>query len=478
LTFWLSKTTFFNRTAVFDEEANNSFSYNELYSHINKVGQILHTNKKNLVLLLTDNSYSSIVLYLASIASDSAAMLVDAKTNKELISKIIEIYQPDFILSKSEIATSFGQARNIFMDKLNFYVLEAEQNGRPVIFKDLALLLSTSGTTGSSKFVRLTKSNILSNARSIKEYLSIDENQTTITLLPMQYSFGLSIINSHLLAGAKIVCTNKSIVEKGFWELFASQAVTTFSGVPYTYQILERIHFNQMKLPSLNYFTQAGGHLNAQSKRYFLDFAKEHKTKFIVMYGQTEATARISYVPFDYLEKKIDSIGIAIPDGIMEIIDEDGVKILEPNKTGELVYRGKNVMLGYATSRACLSKKDDLNGELRTGDLAKFDEDGFFYLTGRLKRFLKVFGNRINLDDIERMLEEQFGFPFAVTGIDDNVFILSEKFTDGKRVTEFLSSKLGMHFSAFHFKVSHKLPTSANGKKDYVAINNLFAKAN
>ena len=185
--------------------------------------------------------------------------------------------------------------------------------------EDLAVLLSTSGSTGSSKFVKLSKENILDNALNICKYLKINSNHTTITTMSPSYSYGMSIINTHFISGSKIILNNQSFFEKIFWDKVKKYKVNSFGGVPYHYEILKKLKFSNFNLPSLKYLTQAGGGMNKDLILYFLKCCKKNNIKFIQMYGQTEASPRISYLPFKIARKKIGSIGKAIPGGHIAI---------------------------------------------------------------------------------------------------------------------------------------------------------------
>ena len=389
--------------------------------------------------------------------------------DSELKNRLISIYKPEIIFSVDEISENFsGYDKVIINEKFSLYLSAIFQNNSP--HQDLAVLLSTSGTTGSPKLVKLSYKNIQSNAESIAEYLKINESEKPITSLPMSYSFGLSVINSHLLKGASILCSNKSMVMREFWNTFNFQKCTSFSGVPYNYQMLQRLKFDKMELPTLKTMTQAGGRLSEEFVKYFYETAVSKKINFLVMYGQTEATARISYVPFEKLGDKIGSIGIAIPGGGIKIFS-DGKEISFSNEQGELVYFGNNVMMGYAESRDDLLKGDELNGVLHTGDLAYKDTDGFYYITGRLKRFIKLFGLRVNLDEVEKMLENQFSCAAACYGSDDSLKILMQTHSE---ISEIVKKKIieiyKIHHSVVNVKCVDSIPVTASGKKDYQLI--------
>ena len=242
-----------------------------------------------------------------------------------------------------------------------------------LLYGELGLLLTTSGSTGSPKFVRQSYTNILDNARSIVTYLELDETERPITTLPMNYTYGLSIINSHLLVGASILVTDKTLMEKEFWSFFKESKATSFGGVPYTYEMLDKLRFYRMELPSLRTMTQAGGKILPELHEKFAKYAKEQGKRFVVMYGQCEATARMGYLPYEKAVEKKGSMGIVIPGGKFRLIDVNGKEITDPYITGELVYEGKNVTLGYAECKDDLGKGDERGGILETGDMAQFE---------------------------------------------------------------------------------------------------------
>ena len=194
----------------------------------------------------------------------------------------------------------------------------------------MRLLLTTSGSNCSQKLVRLSDQNLFSNAQSIINYLSLDVNEKPITTLPMHYSFGLSIINSHLISGATILLTKRSLFEKKFWEFFHSSNPTSISGTPYIFDILNKLRFFKKDFSSVKTITQAGGKLNIEMNELILNYCDKNNKKFYVMYGQTEASPRISYLPPQNSRKKIGSIGIPIPDGKLSLIDSNKKEI----KTG------------------------------------------------------------------------------------------------------------------------------------------------
>jgi long-chain acyl-CoA synthetase len=470
--FWNNLKYYFNNIALIDTTNNKSYTYGGLNSAAENAAENLNLSNKGLIFLFTQNNYNSVVLYLAALKSGNAVLLLDEKLNDEIRINLINKYSPEFLITSSSIKPINYNLKSNILD-LNIYKINDLSQSK--IFPDLAVLLSTSGTTGSPKLVRLTYKNIQSNSNSITEYLKIGSSERPITTLPISYSYGFSIINSHLLKGATIILTDKTVYFRDFWNLFNDYKCTSFAGVPYTYTMLKRINFYKINLPTLKTMTQAGGKLSEEFIRYFQQYASDRGINFYVMYGQTEAAPRISYVPPEKLKDKIGSIGISIPDGELKIVNE-GKDINTPNVNGEIVYKGENVMLGYAETRYDLKKGDELNGVLFTGDLGYKDADGFFYLTGRMKRFIKLFGLRINLDEVQKMIENHFRISTVCTGKDELLKILIQ--TDDHRIEVNVKNKVltlyKLNFKSVVVKSTNHIPTANTGKYDYKMIEEMF----
>ncbi len=456
-----------SKSVFFNADSNEEYSFNSINTEIEKFGEYFRLNGKGLVFLLCNQSVSTLIGYLASLRSGHAVLLTEDSQNNELKSQLIEKYRPEFVLVPENGQFHFeGYTFLNCLSSVRFYKRNTMEHSE--VFADTALLLSTSGTTGSHRFVRLSYQNIQVNAESIKEYLNISSNDVAITSLPISYSYGLSIINSHLFAGAQIVFTGSSLMQKEFWEYLEKYRCSSLSGVPFTFSMLERLRFERKDLPHLKTLTQAGGRLAAEKIKHFADIAKMKGMKFFVMYGQTEASPRISYIPPENLVEKCDSVGIAIPGGKISVIKEEG-KVCAPNEIGEIVYQGPNVMLGYAESRECLEKQDEQKGTLYTGDLGYKDEDGYLYITGRKKRFIKVFGLRINLDEVEAMLESEVGCSVACIGSDDKLILIVETKDpeESKKIKHLVSKKYSLAQSVIQVKDSDAIPVTQSGKRDY-----------
>ena len=350
-------------------------------------------------------------------------------------------------------------------------LLRAEPLSRPEIYDpwpcvmhaDLRLLLSTSGTTGAPKLVRLSASNLTSNAHAISEYLKLDQSERAATSLPLHYSYGLSVLHSHLSVGATLVLTEHSLQQDAFWR--EAEGATSLALVPAQAEIVPPAGL-VARLPKLRYVTQAGGRLPPDQVREFARVGAEDGWSFFVMYGQTEAAPRMAYLPPEHAEIAADAIGQAIPGGTLHLEDADGREVLGAGSVGELIYRGPNVMMGYGRARDDLLE-GAVTDALHTGDLAMRTSDGFFKITGRKSRFIKPFGLRVGLDDVEAVARELAGSGYAV-GSDTHlaVFLRAPK----PELRSWLAARFGLPGSLIHVFTLETAPRLSSGKIDYKTL--------
>ena len=430
--------------------------------------------QKGLLFCQCENRLGSLVGYVACMEHHIPIVLLDGSKDLSVLQNLMAIYQPEYVwISTDKVEVVGGETIHGFasfsLQKMQYEVAV----DKPEIHPELALCLTTSGSTGSPKFVRLSEKNVLANAESIAEYLEIDENERPVTTLPSYYSYGVSVINSHLIKGATLLLTEGTVAQRDFWNFMKEQKATSIAGVPYTYEMLKMMRFFRMDLPYLKTMTQAGGKLNKDIVKEYIEYAQKTGKRFFVMYGQTEATARMSYLPFENAMEKCASIGVAIPRGKFAIIDVNGNAIEESDVDGELVYTGPNVSLGYAECRADLAKGDENQGVLHTGDVARRDADGFYYITGRLKRFVKVWGNRCNLDATEQMVKA-ITTDCACAGVDDKitVFVTEQGLED--KIVKLLMEKTGLNNKAFEVRVIASIPKSSSGKIQYAELQKML----
>lgn len=442
------------------------------YLNLKKEGDkiIKAIGKRCLVFSLCENSIGSVLGYTAFINNGIVPALLNRDLDIELLCNLLITYRPSYIwIPQDKIEQIYDiqptiQVQSVY-EIYNYALLKTDYEIDYDIFSDLALLLTTSGSTGSPKFVRQSYINVKDNAQSIVGYLELNASERPITSLPMNYTYGLSIINSHFLVGATLLLTSFGLMQKEFWDFFKNEKATSFGGVPYTYEMLEKLRFRNMVLPSLRTMTQAGGKLTPELHKKYAEYAQSNNKKFIVMYGACEATARMGYLPPKMALKKCGSMGIVIPGGKFKLEDAKGNIILVPNIVGELVYEGANVSLGYAENRNDLSKGDERNGVLHTGDMAQIDEDGYYYIVGRKKRFLKIYGNRVNLDEVERLIKGKFeGIECACAGVDDCIYIFLTDSSIEIEVKKYIVEKMRLNKVAFKIISISNLPKNDSGK--------------
>ena len=342
-------------------------SYRELADQVAASASDLGSRRR-LVLLETHNDTATLVHYLAALAGGHVVLPLPADADH---AAVIAAYDPDVIVRDGSVSHRHRAAHDLH--------------------PELALLLSTSGSTGSPKLVRLSRTNLAANADAIATYLDIRHTDRAATTLPMSYCYGLSVVHSHLLRGAGLILTDHSVVDDEFWDLVARHRGTSFAGVPHTFDLLDRIGFDDMALPHLRHVTQAGGRLAADHVRRLTELGRRRGWQLFVMYGATEATARMSYLPPEIAHDNPRSIGVPIPGGTFDIEPIDGM----PDDVGELIYHGPNVMMGYAHDHTDLAAGRTVDA-LRTGDLARRSAGGLYEVVGRISRFAKMYGLRID----------------------------------------------------------------------------------
>jgi acyl-CoA synthetase (AMP-forming)/AMP-acid ligase II len=437
---------FGDKPALIDAETGIAISYQDLENLIQQRCEQL-TTIRQLVFIEATNSIPWLVTYLACLRQQYVVYLLETLEDDKT-QALIDTYQPNLIITANQEIKIINE---------NPYDLH----------QDLVLLLSTSGSTGTPKFVKLSAKNIQSNAESIAEYLLLDSSERAYAHLKPFYSYGLSVIHSHLVVGAALILTSRSITEPEFLHQLKQYQASSFAGVPYTFETLLRLKFDISQYPQLRYMTQAGGKLVSHLVVDYVKRCAAENRRFIVMYGQTEAAPRISYLPAEFAGKYPESIGTAIPGGELFLVDENKETITEIDKPGELAYRGPNVMMGYAISPEQLAT-DETPDCLYTGDIACINADGLFYIVGRTSRFVKMFGLRINLDQIQSDLKLYYS-NIAVTGNDQRILIVlsQEEATHSSGLISQLAHRYHLPEICFRLSVYPEIPLLPNGKYHY-----------
>ena len=460
---------FSHHIAVIDE-SGETLSYKELAEESRKLFQA--AKGRCLVMQLCQNTLGSFLGYAAFLEEGIVPAMLAVDIDRDMLTALYKSYTPKYLWAPEEF--SYEGCSPVY-SRFGYHLLKTPYGDAAKLHPDLALLLTTSGSTGSPKFVRQSYANLRSNTDSIVEYMEITNLERPITTLPMNYTYGLSILNTHLDVGATLLLTHKGIAQKEFWAFFKEQKATSFGGVPYTFEMLDRMRFMRMPLESLTSMNQAGGKLLPSLHEKLAKWCDETGRRFMVMYGQCEASPRMGYLPWQRSLQKAGAMGIAIPGGRFELIDVNGQPIKQPYVTGELRFYGENVTLGYAQSAADLPLGDERHGVLDTGDMAQMDEEGFFTIVGRKKRFLKLFGNRVNLDETERMIKAAFPqTECACSGVDDCLHLFATTETLLPEIRAFLAEKTGLNPSAFITHALAALPKSESGKTLYKELEKYY----
>ncbi len=425
---------------------------------------------RSLFFLLVENNVGGIAWTIGNICAGNVPLILNAHLDEGLYKSLFELYQPPFVCVPEAMAERFGY--EVVLTCFGYTLMKTGCEACP-LHEDLSHLLPTSGSTGSPKLVRHQYANIEAAALNISTFFELTEKDRPLMVLPLYYTMGLSMVFSHLYVGATILITNQSMTDRNFWRFMKEEHATSFTGVPYSYEILNLMRFFRMDLPDLTLLTQGGGRMTKELNLKFAEFCRDNGKRWIATYGQSECTARMAWLPAKWAVEKVGSIGIAVPNGELSLIDMDGQPITTPHTEGEMCYRGKNVTMGYARKRDDLLLGDERHGFIRTGDLAYFDEDGCYFIVGRMGRFLKLFGMRVGLDECERIVKGAFpGLECACVGTDEKmlVYLTDESYKD--RVKEELVNRLKLVATSFEVRIIPAIPKNEAGKTLYAQLSN------
>ena len=441
----------------------DSFSYSDLVSLAQVYSSFIRPY--TLSLFLGSNTFDSLAFYIAAINSNSPLILLPTSIESLHLKSIVEQYKPACIFSHNpvDLIDFYSSVDNIYLS--NDYTLLEDRKLLPL------LMLPTSGSTGSRKLVKVSSDNLASNTTAISTYLGINSCSSHITTLPLSYTYGLSCINTHLSAAASIVLTDLSLVERSFWDLVHNYSPSTLSGVPYTYQVLRRYGSDFIKDLPIKIFTQAGGKLRSDLVLYFHQLCVDSSKSFYVMYGQTEATARISYLPPAFLPSKAGSIGIPIPNTSIQIDYSEDFGYHNGFRIGQIIFHGRNITHGYSFNTQDVYLSSAAPQSLSTGDIGYVDHDGFYFITGRLKRFSKINGIRVSLDDLESSFE-----PLSLAIISDDT-LLYVYYTNSLS-PDFICNTLKDNYQILprllKLKPIDSIPINSSNKVDYMALQSLL----
>jgi len=430
------------------DSQGNSLAYGELMDFAERVEHLLPP--RSLMFLLVENNCGGIAWTIGNICAGNVPLILNAHLDDGLYQSLYELYQPPFVCVPEGMAEKFSYEE--VMTCYGYTLMRTGHKACPMN-NELSHLLPTSGSTGSPKLVRHKYANIEAAALNISTFFELTEKDRPLMVLPLYYTMGLSMVFSHFY--------------------MKEERASSFTGVPYSFEILNLMRIFRMDLPDLKLLTQGGGRMPRELNLKFAEWCRDTGRQWIATYGQSECTARMVWLPAKWAIEKVGSIGIAVPNGELSLIDMDGNPITTPNTEGEMCYRGKNVTMGYARKREDLLLGDERHGFIRTGDLAYFDEDGCYYIVGRMGRFLKLFGMRVGLDECECIIKGKFqGLECACVGTDEKMLVYLTDETYRDQVKEELVARLKLVASSFEVRIIDEIPKNEAGKILYAKLNN------
>lgn len=458
--FWQARNSGID-DSVFIIDGDRKYTFNDIF----RIGDSMLANisERSVLIIEAERDIGTVCAYIGALRNNIVPLLIDSNLSADRVMEIANSYQAENI-----ICTNTGD--HLGYRQAGVYGTKAiySRTHPPLVqvHEDLCMLLPTSGSTGEAKCVRTSRENLLLATQSIVRYLEMNETRVSISSLPLHYTYGLSTLNCALESRSRFVLSKHSWLEREFWAIAEKHGVTDLSGVPFMFQTLRRIRLPETLLNNLVCVNQAGGRLEPVLTEYFIDYFSERRIKYFTMYGATEASPRISYVPHHISKQKLGTVGIPIDIGSFRTDAHDGVS------EGELIYEGPNVCLGYAYTRDDLVLGDENSQTLHTGDLAYIDSDGYATIIGRKKRFVKIFGISVNLDAVESIVRA-FNTNSAVIGEDDRILVLITE-GDPALAKQNIQKKVTFSNRGFEVKKVAEIYLTPSGKPDYQRMKSEF----
>ena len=451
------------------DSQGGKLTYGEICSFAEELTHTLPT--RSLLFVLVENNVGGVAWTIGSIAAGHVPLVLNAHLDATLLQELIATYRPQYIVRPLQ-AEHETIGKNNILPSCYGYEFTASGSEPCAMHSELSHMLPTSGSTGSPKLVRHKYENIEAAALNISTFFKLTDRERPLMVLPLYYTMGLSMVFSHLYVGATLLITNLNMTDRRFWQFMKEEKATSFTGVPYSYEILNLMRFFRMDFPDLRLLTQGGGRMPRELNLKFAEWCRDTGRQWIATYGQSECTARMAWLPPQWAIDKVGSIGIAVPNAELSLIDAEGNAITTPHTEGEMCYRGRNVTMGYARCREDLNHGDERCGFIRTGDLAYFDEDGCYYIVGRMGRFLKLFGMRVGLDECEQIIKGKFAIECACVGNDEKMLVYITDEAMKAQVKDELVARLKLVATSFEVRVIAAIPKNEAGKTLYAQLNN------
>lgn len=461
----LSETVNESKTALISSEGQR-VTYGELRVDILHMRESIP--ERCLMVIVCDNSVATIRFYLAAVAADCVPLLLGTDLYEEYLKNYIHLYQPQFIwMSKSKRKDASNWGRLCYETEQHILIDTGIPKGP--MYEELAILLTTSGSTGNPKTVRISNKNIRENTKAIINALQLEENAIGVTILPMNYTYGMAICNMHMIMGATLIVTDYKVMDPRFLELVRNENITNIQGVPFVHEMLNRLGFYDDIMDSINLVTMGGGRAKAELHEKMNRVFAGKKIRFCAVYGQTEGTTMLTKLPDGKMMNDTECIGTACL-GMEAWTDPD---------TGELIFQGSSVCLGYAEKKEDLALGDVNHGILRTGDLADIDEKGKIYLRGRIRRFIKMAGIRVNLDDIENLVRKNIeGIECACCGSDDHMHVYVTQPNLSNTIKKLISGQIPVSGIMLSVRYIPEILHNSNGKIDYQKMETEYENSN
>lgn len=416
---------------------------------------------RSVVFLLCRNTVGGLAAYYAMIENGIVPVTLSGAIDRQLFDVLFETYRPQYLCVEAEQAESYGFP--CVYEERGFVYLDTRQPRYP-IHPQLQLLMTTSGSTGSPKLVRYKTGNLQMNAKHVAQAWGWTQKERPVCDLQMNYTMGLNVINTHLYVGATLLLVSRNITDGAYWKFIRQHQATNFTGVPFSYDLLWKLRFPRMDLPHLTTLSEGGGKLSDEMFRNVAQYCRDTGKRFVASFGTTETAARMAMLEPEMALEKPGSIGKAIPGGELVLFDQSGRELTEPEAEGELGYRGPNVTMGYAQCREDLALGDVFDGLYRTGDIARRDAQGYYYIVGRMSRFLKMLGYRVSLDQCESLIRDRFDIDCACGGNDSRMQIYITRPELSEEVKKFISEKTGIYSSMFAVSPVCRIPRNQTGK--------------
>ncbi len=440
--------------ALFDDTSCDWMDYGTVRAHIDRIAPLFAAQTRGLVFCCVPRSIDGVIAYLSAATSGNAVAMIDPSLPR--LQETVAAYQPEWIVASAE--NSFSSYQECGNPLTSLKLWKRKNTNADSLHPDFYLLFLTSGSTGSPKAVRLSYANLAQNTAAIISSLGLTAATRTVLPLPLSYSFGLSVLHMQLAVGGSCLLSERGLMSREFWQSVRDEKATLFPGVPYHYDMLNRLGLERLNVPLLRTFLQAGGKMHTDKAQDFLQQIRPREGDLFLMYGQTETSPRMSCLPLHAFPEKSATVGRALDGGTFDIQD------------GEIFYSGANVMLGYAEKRADLALGDEAHGRLATGDIGSIDPDGFLTIFARKQRFAKLFGQRIALDDLENCVRNIA--PVVAIESEEKIILVTTSTEESvcERLKKTVLSETKIPATSLDVQQITAFPLHPNGKIDYLKV--------